>query len=105
MNKSFKQSFNIYSKLTNPTRTFTTRTINMQNNAGQGASHATGGSHVPESVQKKAPAGLEESLPNPVSNFLHLVVSWSNFANDRISFTTPQAPMARILKERVSATL
>ncbi|KAF2704572.1 hypothetical protein K504DRAFT_538057 [Pleomassaria siparia CBS 279.74] len=38
----------------------------MQNNSGQGVSHATGGSHVPEAVQKKAPSGLEESLPNPV---------------------------------------
>jgi hypothetical protein len=38
----------------------------MQNQQGQGISHATGGSHVPDSVQKKAPIGLEESLPNPV---------------------------------------
>ncbi|KAJ0426042.1 hypothetical protein BJY00DRAFT_323599 [Aspergillus carlsbadensis] len=36
----------------------------MQNARGQGASHATGGSKVPEGIQNKAPQGLEESLPN-----------------------------------------
>ncbi|RAH80337.1 hypothetical protein BO86DRAFT_390319 [Aspergillus japonicus CBS 114.51] len=36
----------------------------MQNEYGQGISHATGGSRVPDKVQQKAPQGLEESLPN-----------------------------------------
>lgn len=38
----------------------------MQNNQGQGISHATGGSKVPDSVQQKAPKGVEEALPNKV---------------------------------------
>ncbi|KAL3453678.1 hypothetical protein BJX65DRAFT_302569 [Aspergillus insuetus] len=38
----------------------------MQNARGQGTSHATGGSKVPEEIQNKAPQGLEESLPNKV---------------------------------------
>ena len=40
----------------------------MQNEHGQGVSHATGDSKVPGSVQQKAPQGLEESLPNKVSS-------------------------------------
>lgn len=38
----------------------------MQNEHGQGVSHAVGDSKVPEKVQEKAPQGLEESLPNKV---------------------------------------
>ncbi|KAJ9648460.1 hypothetical protein H2201_000796 [Coniosporium apollinis] len=38
----------------------------MQNDAGQGMSHATGDSKVPDTIQDKAPKGLEESLPNSV---------------------------------------
>ncbi len=38
----------------------------MTNDLGQGASHATGDSKVPESVQNVAPRGLEENLPNQV---------------------------------------
>ncbi|KAJ4296204.1 hypothetical protein N0V90_006249 [Kalmusia sp. IMI 367209] len=38
----------------------------MQNEQGQGISHAVGDSKVPSSVQQKAPQGLEESLPNKV---------------------------------------
>ena len=41
----------------------------MQNEHGQGVSHATGDSKVPGSVQQKAPQGLEESLPNKVSSY------------------------------------
>ncbi|KAF2109417.1 hypothetical protein BDV96DRAFT_651855 [Lophiotrema nucula] len=37
----------------------------MQNNQGQGVSHAKD-SQVPDSIQQKAPQGLEESLPNSV---------------------------------------
>ncbi|KAF1996280.1 hypothetical protein P154DRAFT_525707 [Amniculicola lignicola CBS 123094] len=38
----------------------------MQNERSQGISHAQGDSKVPDSIQKKAPQGLEESLPNKV---------------------------------------
>ena len=38
----------------------------MQNARGQGISHATGGSKVPQGVQERVPQGLEESLPNSV---------------------------------------
>ncbi|KAF1975682.1 hypothetical protein BU23DRAFT_457683, partial [Bimuria novae-zelandiae CBS 107.79] len=38
----------------------------VQNEHGQGVSHATGDSKVPDSVQHKASQGLEESLPNKV---------------------------------------
>ncbi|KAK3081689.1 hypothetical protein LTS18_003871 [Coniosporium uncinatum] len=38
----------------------------MQNEHGQGASHASGDSKVPDKVQEKAPKGLEESLPDSV---------------------------------------
>jgi hypothetical protein len=36
------------------------------NQHGQGASHATDHSKVPQSVQNKAPKGLEEKLPDSV---------------------------------------
>lgn len=48
-------------------------TTKMQNQSGQGVSHATGGSKVPETVQQKAPQGLEESLPNKVRPLLLLI--------------------------------
>jgi hypothetical protein len=38
----------------------------MQNARGQGISHATGDSKVPEGIQNKASKGVEESLPNKV---------------------------------------
>jgi hypothetical protein len=37
-----------------------------QNGRGQGISHATDESEVPQSVQNKAPRGLEEKLPDNV---------------------------------------
>jgi hypothetical protein len=36
------------------------------NKHGQGQSHATGESHVPQKVQEAAPKGLEEALPDKV---------------------------------------
>jgi hypothetical protein len=39
----------------------------MENERGQGMSHATGDSKVPKPVQRKAPQGLEEKLPEAVS--------------------------------------
>jgi hypothetical protein len=38
----------------------------MQNDQGQGISHASGDSKVPDKVQQQAPKGLEESLPDSV---------------------------------------
>ncbi|KAI8940402.1 hypothetical protein NX059_004093 [Plenodomus lindquistii] len=38
----------------------------MQNQHGQGVSHATGDSKVPAKVQEQAPASLEKNLPNKV---------------------------------------
>ena len=38
----------------------------MQNEHGQGVSHAVGSSNVPQKTQEKVPQGLEESLPNKV---------------------------------------
>jgi hypothetical protein len=43
----------------------TTRSI-MQNQQGQGVSHASGDSAVPQKIQEKAPKGLEEKLPESV---------------------------------------
>ncbi|KAF4964752.1 hypothetical protein FSARC_7351 [Fusarium sarcochroum] len=37
-----------------------------QNERGQGMSHASAPSKVPEGVQRQAPKGLEESLPDSV---------------------------------------
>ncbi|KAI1071845.1 hypothetical protein LB507_005242 [Fusarium sp. FIESC RH6] len=37
-----------------------------QNERGQGMSHATGPSKVPESIARQVPKGLEKSLPNSV---------------------------------------
>jgi hypothetical protein len=54
--------FTLYINKPNPTSSI----INMQNEQGQGVSHATGGSKVPDTIQQKAPQGLEESLPNKV---------------------------------------
>jgi hypothetical protein len=41
--------------------------MSSSNEYGQGKSHASGESAVPESVQKVAPKGLEENLPEGVS--------------------------------------
>jgi hypothetical protein len=38
----------------------------MQNDQGQGVSHATGESKVPQKVQEKVPAGFEKGLPDSV---------------------------------------
>ncbi|KAH6879586.1 hypothetical protein BKA70DRAFT_1412027 [Coprinopsis sp. MPI-PUGE-AT-0042] len=44
-----------------------TETLNPHTNSdGQGASHATGESFVPSGVQRAAPRGLEESLPESI---------------------------------------
>jgi hypothetical protein len=40
--------------------------MSSSNEYGQGKSHATGESAVPEGVQKVAPKGLEDSLPEGV---------------------------------------
>lgn len=37
-----------------------------QNEYGQGKSHATGDSKVPEAAQKVLPQGVEESVPNTI---------------------------------------
>ncbi|RBR25577.1 uncharacterized protein FIESC28_01540 [Fusarium coffeatum] len=37
-----------------------------QNERGQGMSHATGPSKVPESIAHQVPKGLEKSLPNSI---------------------------------------
>lgn len=39
----------------------------MENERGQGLSHATGESKVPKAVQRKAPQSVEEKLPEAVS--------------------------------------
>lgn len=44
----------------------TKQTSNMQNQQGQGISHAAGDSVVPQKVQEQAPIGLEKNLPNKV---------------------------------------
>jgi hypothetical protein len=41
--------------------------MSSTNQHGQGASHATGESAVPNKVQEAAPKGLEDSLPEGVS--------------------------------------
>ena len=46
--------------------TYTTSTIRMQNEYGQGASHAVGDSKVPGKIQEQVPQSLEEGLPNAV---------------------------------------
>jgi hypothetical protein len=50
---------------------YSSTAIKMQNEHGQGKSHATGDSVVPNKVQEQAPKGLEEGLPNAVSSFYH----------------------------------
>ena len=52
-----------------PSPIFKQTSIRMSstNQYGQGASHATGQSAVPNKVQEAAPKGLEESLPESVS--------------------------------------
>lgn len=42
--------------------------MSSTNSYGQGKSHAVGDSAVPEGVQNAAPKGLEEVLPDKVSN-------------------------------------
>jgi hypothetical protein len=56
----------------------TSRIMAEENQYGQGASHATGHSKVPEAIQKVAPRKLEEALPDSVclpDRVLHLLVS------------------------------
>jgi hypothetical protein len=49
-------------------RAFATSPLRMSTNEfGQGKSHAKGASKVPESVQKAAPKGVEEGLPDSVN--------------------------------------
>lgn len=48
------------------THTHTKHTPTMQNQHGQGASHAAGDSKVPAKIQEQAPASLEKNLPNKV---------------------------------------
>ncbi|KAM3086436.1 hypothetical protein ACMFMG_000571 [Clarireedia jacksonii] len=48
------------------TRNFTMSTAAMQNEYGQGVSHATDNSKVPGKIQEKAPEGLERKLPEDV---------------------------------------
>ncbi|KAI9873074.1 MAG: hypothetical protein M1830_000859, partial [Pleopsidium flavum] len=47
-------------------RTFQTTSAIMQNDQGQGTSHATGGSKVPQTAQDKLPQGVEENVPNTI---------------------------------------
>ncbi|KAM0417176.1 hypothetical protein ACHAPT_012813 [Fusarium lateritium] len=47
-------------------RPFSTMPAMKQVERGQGGSHATGESKVPEGAQEKAPKGLEESLPDSI---------------------------------------
>ncbi|KAJ3538403.1 hypothetical protein NM208_g5922 [Fusarium decemcellulare] len=51
-----------------PTRSFRTMSAvrQQENEWGQGKSHATGKSKVPESIQRAAPKGLEEALPDSI---------------------------------------
>ncbi|RYP51652.1 hypothetical protein DL768_003050 [Monosporascus sp. mg162] len=53
--------------LSRPLSTTHARTASQENEYGQGVSHATGKSKVPESVQKAAPKTLEDALPD----FIH----------------------------------
>ncbi|KAH9877911.1 hypothetical protein J1614_003128 [Plenodomus biglobosus] len=43
--------------------------MSSTNQHGQGASHATGESAVPNKVQEAAPKGLEDALPEGVSSY------------------------------------
>lgn len=43
-----------------------------QNEHGQGMSHATGPSKVPEGIARQAPKGLEESLPDSVCHIYRI---------------------------------
>jgi len=73
---------------------YTTTSLRMQNQAGQGASHAVGDSKVPGSVQEKVPQSVEEGLPNSVCCSLRFAGCGSI---DIISRSTTRAPrtMAR----------
>ncbi len=66
MLKSNSKFFSLFSHRTQylPTRTFQTTSVNMQNEHGQGTSHATGGSKVPQAAQDKLPKSVEENVPN-----------------------------------------
>ncbi|RYP71981.1 hypothetical protein DL771_004450 [Monosporascus sp. 5C6A] len=50
--------------LSRPLSTTHARTASRENEYGQGVSHATGKSKVPESVQEAAPKALEDALPD-----------------------------------------
>ncbi|RYP03245.1 hypothetical protein DL764_005292 [Monosporascus ibericus] len=53
--------------LSRPLSTTHVRTASRENEYGQGVSHATGKSKVPETMQKAAPKALEDALPD----FIH----------------------------------
>jgi len=64
MNYPSTQHNHYQTNLTSPTNTNI-----MQNEHGQGVSHASDDSKVPGKVQEKAPKDLEESLPDSVCYF------------------------------------
>jgi len=69
--------------------------MSSTNEHGQGASHATGQSSVPESIQKAAPKKLEDQLPDSVHD------TNSNKDTGKVSHATGPSMVPQALQEAV----
>lgn len=69
-----------------------------ENSKGQGVSHA-GNSSVPESIQRKAPAGLEDQLPDSVHD------TGSNSKTGKISHATGDSKVPLSVQEALPASI
>ena len=69
-----------------------TATFRMQNDKGQGVSHATDSS-VPQKIQEQAPSKLEHELPDSVHN------TGSNKETGKVSHATGDSKVPKALQE------
>jgi len=67
----------------------------QENERGQGVSHATGQSSVPDSVQQAAPAKLEHELPDSVHD------TNSNKETGKVSHATGESMVPKAMQEAV----
>ena len=64
LSTTFRSTISKTTFSTSQSRHLSSANITMQNEHGQGVSHATGGSKVPQAAQDKLPQSVEENVPN-----------------------------------------
>ena len=87
-------SFRILDTIKNSTQCyqFSTNSANMQNDKGQGVSHA-GDSAVPQKIQEKAPSSVEHQLPDSVHD------TGSNQQTGKVSHAVGDSKVPQALQE------